>query len=128
MNAETDPLAWAAKAEADYATARLLLKLRKPLTFISCFHSQQCSEKYLKATLVFKQKRFPKIHDLVDLKDRCEKAGVIIPVSSDPLELLTMYAVEIRYPGSEPTLDDAKEAIATTKIVRRFVRKLLGLK
>lgn len=50
-----------------------------------------------------------------------------MPVSSDPLELLTMYAVETRYPGNEPTIDDAKDAIATTKLVRRFVRKLLGI-
>ncbi len=128
MSDATDPLAWAAKAEEDYTAARLVLKLRKPLAFISCFHSQQCAEKYLKAVLVARKKEFPKIHDLVKIKSLCEDTGLLVPVSDKLLQDLTMYATEIRYPGFPAARQDAKEAIVTTKIVRRFVRKLLGLK
>ena len=31
------------------------------------FHAQQCSEKYLKALLLFHRINFPKIHDLTEL-------------------------------------------------------------
>ena len=128
MSAVTDPLGWAAKAEEDYAVAQLVLKPRKPLTSISCFHSQQCVEKYLKAILVLHRRDFPKTHDLDKLKNLCEEVGVLIPVSSDPLVLLNRYAVEKRYPGNEPTLQDARDALGTAKRVRKFARKLLGLK
>jgi HEPN domain-containing protein len=40
--------------------AKSALKRRKPLTTASCFHSQQCAEKYLKAILVAKDVEFPK--------------------------------------------------------------------
>ena len=128
MSDPNDPMAWVEIAEEDYATARYGLQRREPLVTTSCFHSQQCAEKYLKAILVFRRKAFPKTHDLDKLKNLCEQAGVIVPISSDPLDLLTMYAVEKRYPGRAPTRQDARDALATAKLVRQFARKTLGLK
>jgi HEPN domain-containing protein len=52
-------------AEEDLIMAKSALRHRKPLTTPSCFHSQQCAEKYLKAILVSQDIEFPKTHDLL---------------------------------------------------------------
>jgi predicted nucleotidyltransferase len=77
----TDPLAWAAKAEDDYTNAQSVLRRKRPLTGISCFHSQQCVEKYFKALLVSLGQGFPKLHDLVELAEFMEANGIIVPIS-----------------------------------------------
>lgn len=46
----------------------------------------------------------------------------------DHLSTLSSYAVRIRYPGDDPMPDEAREAVEYAKVVRRFVRKLFGLK
>jgi hypothetical protein len=53
--------------------------------------------------------------------------GIIFPIREDDLEKLSAYAVEVRYPGTQPTIDEAKEAHQIAKRIRRFARKLLGL-
>ena len=64
----TDPLAWVARAEEDYALARSALRRQVPLTYGATFHAQQCVEKYLKALLVARGQPFPRTHDVVALK------------------------------------------------------------
>ncbi|GAB4421631.1 MAG: hypothetical protein Fur0044_19210 [Anaerolineae bacterium] len=91
------------------------------------FHAQQCAEKYLKAILVAKGQAFPKTHDLAALSDLCDQNGVIIPISQDLLQRLTAYAVQVRYPGDDPSPDEARAALKTAQTVRNFARKLLGL-
>jgi len=46
---------------------------------------------------------------------------------SDPNDPLSYYAVRVRYPGEDPTPDEAREALDTARAVRRFARKWLGL-
>ncbi len=127
MNKTTDPLAWAALAEEDYLMAQLALRHERPLRYGACFHIQQCAEKYLKAILVFQRQAFPKTHDLLALSDLCTRAGIIVPIDPDELDRLSAYAVQVRYPGEEPTLEEAQDAMETAKAARRFVRKLLGV-
>jgi HEPN domain-containing protein len=63
---------WVAKAEDDLAAAGLLLRGGEhPLPDLSCFHSQQCAEKYLKAFLQEQRVRFERTHDLVALLNLC---------------------------------------------------------
>ncbi len=125
MNETTDPRAWMAHAE-DFALARSALRRKKPLTRGACFHAQQCAEKYLKAALVSRDIMFPKTHDLMTLIDLCVQAGIIVPIDTDALDSLSDYAVRIRYPGVEPTLKETRQAMETAKLVRQYVRKLLG--
>jgi len=127
MSGTTDPLAWAALAEEDYLLARSALRRKKPLRYGVCFHAQQCVEKYLKAILILRKRGFPKTHDLVALSDLCARAGVIVPMDADELDRLSAYAVQVRYPGEEPTLEEARHAMDIAKAVRRFARRLLGL-
>lgn len=102
------------------------LRRKKPLTAISCFHSQQCAEKYLKSILVARKRTFPKIHDLLKLLVLCEKAGVLVPIDEDALDTLSKFAVVTRYPGNAPAIEHAKDALATAKAVRKFAREFLG--
>jgi len=43
------------------------------------------------------------------------------------LRRLDPYAVEVRYPGEEPSPEQARQAVADMKVVRWFVRQKLGL-
>ncbi|MGQ9503209.1 MAG: HEPN domain-containing protein [Anaerolineae bacterium] len=128
MSGVSNPLSWVERAEEDYLLACLALRRRKPLTYGACFHAQQCAEKYLKAILVSKGVAFAKAHDLLLLSEQCEKAGVLITIEAKQLSTLSDYAVRVRYPGDDPTLDEAREAVEIAKTVRRFARRWLGLK
>ena len=128
MSEITDPLAWAERAEEDYALAQSALRRKRPLAYGACFHAQQCAEKYLKAALVAYGNSFPKTHDLIALNDLCSKAGFYLAVDNDQLDASSAYAVQVRYPGTEPSPDAARQAFATAKTVGRLIRKLLGLK
>ncbi len=78
---ENDPLAWAAYAEEDLATAKSALRARKPRLVTACFHSQQCAEKYLKAMLLNRTTNFPKTHDLIHLNNLCRANGILTEFS-----------------------------------------------
>ncbi len=123
-----DASEWIAKAEEDYVLARLAIRRKSPLLYGACFHAQQSAEKYLKAALVSRKYRFSKVHDLLELSKQCSNAGIFLELDDDKLDSLSDYAIRVRYPGAPLVTEDAKQAIATAKLVRRFVRKLLGLK
>ena len=119
---------WIAHAEDDFESAKTLIRRKKPLLYSVCFHAQQCAEKYMKALLILRDESFPKTHDLNTLDELCIKAGIIIGIDKLALQLLSNYAVTIRYPGDEPSIKDAKIAIEIATDIRRFARKFLGLK
>lgn len=127
MTEIADPRAWAERAEEDFVLARTALNRKQPLASGACFHAQQCAEKYVKALLLSKNADFPKTHDLLLLNNLCSTQGIFLEIDPKYLNTLTDYAVRTRYPGAEPTVDDAKEAIELTKLVRKFARKFLGL-
>ena len=118
---------WVDKAEHDLLAAEYMIRSAEGmLTDITCFHCQQCAEKYLKTMLVFLGVAFPKTHDLRLLLD-------LIP-SRFPLNLsrervvpLNRYVIEGRYPGDwEPIpLEEAKLALAAAKEVKAAVRPFL---
>jgi HEPN domain-containing protein len=118
---------WIAKADNDLTNAvhTLALGVDCPTDTV-CFHAQQCIEKYIKALLVFRAKAFPKTHDIHDLR------ALLPPKLRPKLEIrlqhrLTEYAVLLRYPGAgfEATLNEAREAVAVARRVRKEVRRRL---
>ncbi len=127
MTEINDPFAWVVHAEEDFALARTALRRKQPLASGACFHAQQCAEKYMKALLISKGADFPKTHDLLLLNNLCSMNGVLLEIEPRHLNTLTDYAVRTRYPGNDPTAEDAKEAIALAKLVRKFARKFLGI-
>lgn len=71
---------------------------------------------------------FLRTHDLIAIRDLCQRIGIILPVNEDDLDKLSAFAVEVRYPGIQPTSEEAREALQTAKAVRKFARKILGAK
>jgi HEPN domain-containing protein len=119
---------WISSAEADLTAAKVLLREKKPLLFGVCFHAQQSAEKYLKALLIYKEMDFPKTHDLVTLNTLCHQAGIFAGFDPRQLVELSRHAVQTRYPGNQPTREDANDALKIAKTIRRFSRTFLGLK
>jgi len=126
MSGINNPNAWVEKAEEDFALATSALRRKKPLIAGACFHAQQCAEKYMKALLVSRGAGFPMTHDLLMLNNLCSSAGIFMEIDPRLLNILTDYAVRTRYPGEEPALRDAKEAIEIAKVIRRLARGFLG--
>ena len=127
MSEPTNPLAWVERAEEDFAIAVASVRRKKPWTYGACFHAQQCAEKYLKAILVANGQEFPKVHDLLALNTLCEQAGMLTGLDPARLDVLSAYAVRIRYPGDDPTPDEARQAVEIARSVRRLARIWLGL-
>ena len=59
------------------------------------------------------------------LNDQCAKAGIFLGIDPKDLNTLSDYAVRVRYPGDDPTPDEAREALSIAKAVRRVARKFL---
>lgn len=128
MNGSNNFLEWVNYAEEDLIMAKSALRRSKPLTSASCFHSQQCAEKYIKAMLVAKDIEFPKTHDLLILDTLCNNAGIFTGFTKENLGRLTGYAVHVRYPGKQPAVEASQEALVIAMDVRKFARIFLGLK
>lgn len=128
MSEADEALEWVEYAEEDLILAKGALRRSKPLTTGSCFHSQQCAEKYLKAILVSQTIEFPKTHDLLILNTLCMNAGIFTGFTKEDLGRLSGYAVHTRYPGNQPTPKEAKEALEIAVNVRKFARTFLGIK
>jgi hypothetical protein len=58
----------------------------------------------------------------------CEQSGILTGLSPEMLTLLSDYAITARYPGEEPTLEEAQKAVAIVKTVHKFAHKWLGMK
>lgn len=127
MSAENELEVWLDHAEDDFNAVQKLLRGVKPSIYGACFHSQQCAEKYMKAMLVLKGKRFPMTHDLVNINNLLQHNGINMEISEDQLELLSSYAVRARYEIDRLEMADAKEALHIAKTIRKFSRAFLGI-
>jgi HEPN domain-containing protein len=113
---------WLEKARRDLVTAKNSLDSSEPFADIICFHTQQAGEKYIKAYLVWREIDFPWTHSLEDLLLLASKADSAFTMLISDANLLTPYAVEVRYGESdEPLITDAKKAIEIAKQIRDFV-------
>jgi len=119
---------WIDKAEGDLLTAQREYRARnKPNYDAACFHAQQTAEKYLKVWLQEAEKAIPRIHNLVELVSLCTEVDSTYAILEPELRGLAGYAVRTRYPGQNATKEEALTAIKTSKNVRLFIRKKLGL-
>lgn len=116
---------WVDKAEHDLNIENNLAAKEIPWDTVG-FHAQQCSEKYLKALLIFHRIDFTKIHDLTELYALLPK-DLRLPIDPRLLDRLNPYAIEGRYPGVwEPVeRDDALRAVEAARAVRDAVRRAL---
>ena len=109
-----DATEWLAHAAADLHYARLGQKDSAALANLVVFHAQQAIEKALKAILVAHQVEFPKTHDLEQLREIIEGAGVAWPAALSKILEFTPFATQGRYPGFDDpvTAPEVEEAIA----------------
>lgn len=120
---------WIEKAEDNYLSALTLMRSRThPVPDVVCNQCQQCIEKYQKAFLVRHRVSFRKTHDLVQLEDLIATVDADIRLVHAHLTRLNPYGIDVRYPGLQATIADAREAVAAMKVVRHLVRAKLGLK
>jgi len=120
---------WLAKAENDLLVARHVLFDLKPRQIdISCYHSQQCGEKALKAFLAAQGLDPPRTHDLVSLCQKCaDLENGFLTLLGDCADL-TIHSVTTRYPEEvEITEGDAEAALENAGRVYQYVRRKIRL-
>jgi len=76
------------------------------------FHAQQSVEKCLKAVLILHAVEFRKTHALDELIDLLTKHDLPLPPDADELDMLTPYAVLLRYDF------DVCESLSREKTIR----------
>jgi HEPN domain-containing protein len=95
-------LEWLGKAEDDHLAAQIILQSNHNISFPVVFHLQQMIEKLLKCLIINNNRQFEKTHDLSRLADLAA-----FPLNADQLdlcEMLTIFAVQTRYPGNIPQI------------------------
>ncbi len=119
---------WVTKAERDFATLTRELQVTVAPNYDAvCFHAQQCAEKYFKAYLQEHGVRSGKIHELDKLLVLCNNVDPSFAQLQRAADGLKGYAVEPRYPGTDPTLVQAQTADQNAAQIRAFVRAKLGI-
>lgn len=93
----------------------------------ACFHAQQAAEKYLKAFLTERGLAFPYTHNLAKLINICAEQDARFADLLPDADLLTPYAVEVRYDFEFwPTSQDTERALQAALRVRDFVERRLS--
>ena len=118
---------WIKKAENDWRVALNEWGLHDPVYDAICFHAQQCAEKYLKAWLIEQGIDFPKSHDLFAIANLCLPSLADVQKHLEALSDLSQSAVETRYPGNDPNLQEVETSINTARTIRELIRKKLLL-
>lgn len=93
----------------------------------ACFHAQQCAEKYLNAVLQEQAIPFGRTHNLIALLDLLLSHDGDWADARRHLEVLTVYAVSVRYPGESVGRSSAREAVQHATVVRSRARRSLAL-
>lgn len=122
---------WLKAAFIDLSSIEYLIEIEH-LTSVVAFHSQQSIEKSLKALMVFKDQKIPRIHSLNKLFKLCENS---IEISNqDLVNLLDSLYIESRYPGDmgllphgNPTIEDAQQFYNFANIIFNQTCKILKI-
>lgn len=121
-------LEWISKAEGDFFTAQMAYRARQhPNYDATCFHAQQCAEKYLKARLEEAGQAIPRTHNLYALLTLILSLEPGWRVLTAALNTLSNFAVAYRYPGITATKADARNAMQHCRTVRNIIRQTFGL-
>ena len=118
---------WLRYAKSDLNTAKHMFEDVHPKeTEISCYHTQQCAEKSLKAYLIAKETDPPHTHDLVELVRLCIAYEASFSTIQPYCVSLNPYGVHVRYPN-ELAVDDSitGQAISYTEKVLGFCEKMI---
>jgi HEPN domain-containing protein len=114
---------WFTKAKHDLESAKILSQSSPLILDTAVYHCQQAAEKAVKGYLMFKGQEAMKTHDVGQLIRQAMKFDLEFSKWQDIADLLTPYATAYRYPGevSEPTLEEAQEAIRSAESLINFL-------
>jgi len=111
---------WIAKADEDLRVVHQLMNCEFPVYGAIAYHCQQSAEKFLKASLAFNGREFPRTHNIEFLLSLCSEIDNNYS-KIDPGNL-TDFGVEVRYPGDflEPDLKEIEELIEIVDKIREI--------
>jgi HEPN domain-containing protein len=92
------------------------------------FHAQQAVEKCLKSILILHGVAFRKTHALDELIDILNDNALPVPPNVDELEMLTPYAVLLRYDFLVSESLSRKETIVRVKLAYEWAERLIAKK
>jgi HEPN domain-containing protein len=104
--------------------ARTLLRRKRIVADIVCFHAQQSAEKFTKALLQEREIRFGKTHDLLSLLGLLDVSEGL-SLMRDDFRVLWGFAVKTRYPGYSATVTEARNAVKAAKRIRGAILPIL---
>jgi len=111
---------WFIYSQNDLTSAHhLYYDLHPKQSEVACYLSQQCAEKALKGYLLFKDIEPPRIHNLVELCQKCMEFDNAFSEILDACSDLTPYGVAVRYPN-ELAVDDVLAKFAVEKAENIF--------
>jgi HEPN domain-containing protein len=84
-------------------------------------HAQAAIEKYLKALCIEVGVRYPRIHDLNELRQLLLDAGENIPKCDISLSLLSLFASRLRYEDDASVSLDRDKCLKAVETIRDFV-------
>ena len=111
--------AWIERAEEDFRTAELSMAASYPAPGAICFHAHACAEKLLKALIVARGRHPPRTHALPELLSLLGPSVRADKALTAACALLQALYPSARYPEEPlPTLDDARRALDSARLVR----------
>lgn len=119
---------WLKEAENDLNLANDIVDKYHSL---SCFHSEQCVQKALKAYLYFLGHRAIRIHSCLSLLKEIEKRERSVSRFEENVKLMDQYYIPSRYPDFYPlpqtpselyTQTQAKEVLGIAKEIFNFIK------
>jgi HEPN domain-containing protein len=120
---------WTDNAFGDMRVAKHLLSTMHPIPVeIIGFHSQQASEKSLKAVLAYNETVIPRTHEITELVNICKTLGACFDIPEAVADTITEYAVKVRYKQEtrDFTENDAEFAVKQAEKVIDMVENYLA--
>ncbi|MEK7751787.1 MAG: HEPN domain-containing protein [Acidobacteriota bacterium] len=117
---------WVRKAESDLIAMRA--SAEAGASDAACFHAQQAAEKFLKGYLAHRDCAIPPTHNLLKLIARCAETDPSFLELANVAEILTPFAVEVRYDMDFwPEPDAVAQARDAAEAIREFVSGRLAI-
>jgi len=93
-----------------------------------CYMAQQAAELAIKAVYRSRNLRFAFVHDLAQLLEGLEQAGMTVPEDIRQAEKLTIYATQMRYPGMSgfATKEDYAEVLAIAQDTMAWAEAIIN--
>jgi HEPN domain-containing protein len=106
---------WMKFAKTDLQSTKNLI-VDENLSTSAAFHVQQCVEKSLKALLELYNKKVPRVHDLIKIKNKLEEEvdTINIKIEEEIIDQINQVYIDTRYPadfGLLPEGNPSKEKI-----------------